>query len=317
MGKLISKISSIVFVSFLFAVFISVHHIKAADSGNGFKISPVREELVIDKGNSKTVNLYVENITQAPINAKAVINDFTAGIKEDGQPQLIYDGVNPSHSFKGLVTTIPDIQIASKQKVTVPVTITVPGDAQAGGYYGVVRFIPLTNKGNDNLALSASVGTIFLIKVPGQLTESMTLTEFSAEKNGSKGRFFINGGNLAIITRLKNTGNIHEQPFGTIQVKDGKGSVVQEIEFNNTDPRANVLPNSTRKFTNSLKNQKWFGRYTITANLAYGDGGGNLITAKNTFWVLPSWIILVAIFAIFIIIALVVVIIHRKKLKKK
>lgn len=289
-----------------------------AEGTNGFTISPVREQFTVNPGQSKTVNVSVTNTSKIDSTVQAVINDFEANPDESGNPKLIVDSSesNNGNSFKSLVTTIPNFELADKQKKVIPVTISVPANAKAGGYYGTVRFVATDNPGDKNVALTASAGTIFLVTVPGNLTQSLALVEFTAAKNGSNGRFFINGGNMSVITRLKNTGNIHSQPFGVIQVKDSKGKIVQEMEFNNTDPRANILPESTRKFTNDLKNQKWFGKYSITANLAYGEGGGNLITAKNTFWVIPTWILIAAI-AILVIIAIIIAMIVLKIMKSK
>jgi hypothetical protein len=175
--------------------------------------------------------------------------------------------------------------------VDLPVTITVSGDASAGGYYGAVRVVP-KNAVDKNITLAASVGTLFLVQVPGDLTEELHLKELTAAKNGSNGRFFINSGAISVVTRLQNTGNIHVKPFGKIQISKA-GKIVQTIEFNNTDPKANVLPNSTRKFVNNLENQNWLGKYSISANLGYGTSGG-LITGKATFWVIPLWMIIAA-----------------------
>ena len=269
----------------------------AQAGGNGFVVSPVRSEQTIDPGKSETVTLTVENVTGVQTMAKPIVNDFEASQSENGQPRIILDETKsaPNNSFKSLVGSLPTVQLNPGEKKTIPVKITVPANAGAGGYYGVIRFIADNQGGNDkNVALSASVGTIFLVKVPGDLTESMQLVEFTAAKNGSTGRFFINSGEMSVITRLKNTGNIHVKPFGRVQLTDRSGKIIEEIELNNTEPRSNVLPNSTRKFEDQLKNTKWIGKYTLTGNIGYGTSG-SLITAKTSFWVVPSWVIIVGV----------------------
>jgi len=271
--------------------------INAQQSGvaNGFKVSPVRDEATIEKGKTSVQKIYVTNVNNYTVTARAVVNDFEPATDESGKPQIILDETKsaPTNSFKALVKSIPDVKIEAGQTAEVPVSITVPGDAQAGGYYGAVRFISAEsdNPGQKNVALSASVGTIFLVKVPGELTEQLQLVDFSAEKNGSTSRFFTSGKSIQIMTRLKNTGNIHVAPFGRVQVTDHSGKIVEDYEFNNTTPRANILPNSTRKFEDSLKKQNWVGKYSVVANLGYGTTG-SLITARTTFWVVPMWVII-------------------------
>jgi hypothetical protein len=140
----------------------------------------------------------------------------------------------------------------------------------------------------QNVGLTASVGTIVLVRVPGNLVERLDLIQLSAGQS-DKPRSFFTGGDVQVITRLQNKGDIHVKPFGKVQVKDMFGKVVTEFELNNTDPRSNVLPDSVRKFTDNLPKRRWLGRYTILANLGYTQGSGDLITAQATFWYMPWW----------------------------
>ena len=260
-------------------------------SFNGYLVSPVRSELTIEQGKSEIVRLTVENATNSPTVAKPIVNDFEPSKDESGQPKILLDNnvLAGGNSFKSLVGSLQSIPLGPKEKKEVAVTISVPGNANVGGYYGAVRFVSEQQGTDKNVALSASVGTIFLIRVPGNLTEKLDLVEFTAAKNNSNGRFFINSGSMTVVTRLKNSGNIHVKPYGRVNVTDRSGKLVESYEFNSNDPRANVLPNSTRKFEDKLKNQNWLGKYTVSANFGYGSGG-SLITASTTFWVVPTWV---------------------------
>jgi hypothetical protein len=289
----------------------------AQEGGNGFQVSPVRTELTIAQGSSEKTLITAYNPTSQVIDAKIVVNDFEAATDETGQPRVIFeaDKSAPGNSFKSLVGDLGTVTIPAGGKVEIPVTVTVPDNASPGGYYGAIRLEP-TTEGDKNVNLSASVGTLFLVTVPGDLKESLELIEFTAakgdtEENLSTGRFFIGGGeNIKIITRLENTGNIHVKPFGRVQVADSKGNIVEQYEFNNIEPKSNVLPDSTRKFTDELTYSNFFGKYTITANLGYGSAG-NLITAKNTFYVVPVWLVIVAA-ALLILVIVGVFLLYRK-----
>lgn len=269
----------------------SVFAQNSGGQGNGFRISPVRYEFSVEKGKSQSVKLRVENPTKYKITADVVINDFGPPNNESGEPKIYYDANTsaPGNSFKSIASAPKTIILEADGGADLPVTINVPSNASAGGYYGAVRVVP-KNAVDKNITLAASVGTLFLVQVPGELKEELNLVELTGAKNGSNGRFFINSGNMSVVTRLQNTGNIHVKPFGKITISDRNGNVVQEIQFNNTDPKANVLPKSTRKFVNDLQKRNWIGKYNISANLGYGTSG-SLITAKTYFWVVPLWLI--------------------------
>lgn len=298
---------------FIAAAVFSVVPVRAQQaSSNGFLVSPVREETVLENGKSKTVTLSVKNATNAPTRAQAVVNDFEPSDDESGKPNILLDGSKSKggNSFMGLVAPIADIELGPQEEKNVKVQITVPMGASAGGYYGAIRFVPVSNGQDNNVALTASVGTIFLITVPGNVTQGLELVEIATAKDEKVGRFYIGSGQMSIVTRLKNTGNVHVKPFGKVQVKDRSGKTVEEYEFNNIEPRSNVLPGSTRKFEDKLQKSYGFGKYTVTANLGYGDGGG-LITASNSFWVIPAWV-LVALGLVILAVVVAAFIVYRK-----
>ncbi len=273
---------------------------------NGFLISPVINEVTVDKGQSQTVQIAVQNPTSLPTTAQAIVNDFVASSDESGTPRLLLNNNTPlpANNFKALVSSIPDVSLAPQEKKYINVTITVPANAHSGGYYGAVRFIPVNSGNQSNVGLTASVGTLFLVTVPGNLVEKLNLVQLSAS-HGSTPTSFFTSGNVSVLTRLNNVGDIHVQPFGNVQVKDMFGHVVASFQFNNTTPRTNILPESIRRYVNQLPKHSWLGRYTINENLAYSQGSGNLIVASASFWYFPWWFIGVVIALIIIIVALI------------
>ncbi len=319
----------------VFAVGIGVVHAQQAANrqGNGFVVSPVRFPATIEKGKSNTdLVITVTNPSDAPLVAKPVVNDFIASEDESGEPRIVLDESlpTPKNSFKKLVGPIADITLAPKEKKEVPVVITVPNDASAGGYYGVVRFVPEAPAGTSqgtNVGLTASVGTVVLVRVPGNLNEKLNLVQLTAgvksdpnSKDPYKAKSFFTSGDVAIITRLKNDGDIHVQPFGKMVVKNMFGKKVQEVELNNANnanDRANILPGSGRKFTNDLQKLKWFGRYTIEANLGYGTGGGQILQGKATFWYIPTLVLYAIIVALLVLVGTIYWFVRKYKANKR
>jgi hypothetical protein len=283
-------------------------------SGNGFRISPVRSDLTVEKGKSTTLTITIENPTDFQTTAKPVVNAFIASDKENGEPVILDENApRAAKDFRNVVQPISDVRLAPREKKDIPVRIVVPSDARAGGYYGAIRFVPATTNNAGNVSLTASVGTIVLLTVPGNLTEKVDLVQLGASQKG-KIQGFLTKGDVSIMARLKNSGDIHVQPFGKVEVKNTFGKTVETYELNSTQPRANVLPDSTRKFEHETKNKKWFGRYTISANIGYSQGSGDVITAKAVFWYVPTWALVVL--ALFVVAVAVGVYLVVRKLRK-
>ncbi|MBP7821257.1 hypothetical protein KA043_04120 [Candidatus Saccharibacteria bacterium] len=290
---MVKKVSRSILVALAMVFLLSSSSLAQTTTSNaaGYRVSPVREEKTIEKGSSIVTKIFVENTTSEPIETKAVVNNFLAE-GESGQPKIDLDNkLEISNDFKKLVAPIPNFTLEPKQKKEIPVTISVPSNSSPGGYYGAIRFMPTSVADNDaRISLSASVGTIFLIEVPGNLSERLVLEELAVANAGRKGILFINPSDeMSTIVRLKNDGNIHSKPFGKITITKGS-KTVEEFEFNALDKGSgNILPNQIRQFEDKLKNDKWFGKYKVTANISYGDGG-DVITASKSFWAIPSWL---------------------------
>lgn len=295
---------SALIMSFVVVIgFGAVTNAQTNNNGSGYRVSPVREEKTIERGTSIVTKIFVENTTNGTVETKAVINNFVAD-GESGEPKVdVENKLEISNDFRKLVSSIPNFTLEPKQKKEIPVTLTVSKNSSPGGYYGAIRFLPANTTNEDaKVSLSASVGTIFLINVPGNLTEKLSLADFAVTNNGKSGFLFINASDgVATLIKLQNTGNIHLKPFGKVQVTKS-GKVVEEFEFNDQQSGSgNVLPGQTRAFEHKLKNNNWFGKYTVSANLSYGDGG-DLITVNKTFWVIPTWL---AVLSVITLVALV------------
>lgn len=295
---MIAAVSLLLTASHTFAV-------TAPTTANTLKVSPVRTDVTIEPGQSKTVESTVTNLTQGEITVNVIENDFVAG-DERGTPSLILnaDQYAPTHSLKRFMTPIPDITIPAGQSKTVEVVITVPKDAQAGGYFGAVRFAPGSADSGGQVNLSASVASLILLTVPGDTVERLDLTDFEVQQNGKVGTDFRTPDNLSLSFRFENKGNVQEGPFGKITVKNGD-KVVYSDDFNSTDPRDVVLPDSARRWEVPLKNVGKFGHYTVSATLTYGKKNQTIEVSKS-FWVIPMQVIVMAVVGGIVLIALLV-----------
>jgi hypothetical protein len=275
-------------------------------SASGLQISPTRTELNIKRGSTQNVAITLKNVTGGEIIAKPEIDDFISD-NDTGTPKIITDQSQKSpYTIKDFISTIPDIPMKSGESKKLNIPVNVPADQPPGAYFGVIRFIaqPASN-GNDNnggkqVTLTASLGHIVLVNVPGNVKEQLQLVSFEAEKGGKTGSIFSSAPD-SLALGLKNTGNSFAKPFGTVTIKDFKGNKVYQYEVNNTDPRGNVLPDSTRIFHDAVKHiGSAPGRYSAVASVSYGTGGDVLVSEIH-FWVIPNWLRLLALFVVILI----------------
>lgn len=300
-----------IFASLALAVTIAVSALApvaaatATAGGNGLKISPVRTDLTIAPGTSGTVPVTVQNVTKTTAKLQVLINDFVANKDESGSPSIILDSNKsaPSHGLKQFVAPISDITLKANEQKTVKVNISVPKDAAGGGYFGAVRFAPTSSNSDKNVTLSASVASLVLVKVPGDVKDDLKLASLSAQRGNTTHVVFTNSKDIKAVVRFENKGNVQEEPFGKIVLKKGS-KTLQTTEINSTDPRGNVLPDSIRKFEVDLKKVDGIGKYTIEGNFGYGSSG-QLLSGKTTFYVIPLPLIILAAVLLAIILFLI------------
>lgn len=269
---------------------------------NSLKVSPLRSDLSIAKGNTGTTKVQVTNLTKSTVILKAIENDFVAG-DEKGTPALILDenSYAPSHSLKRFMVSIPNITVAPNQTQEVTVTVRVPANAQAGGYFGALRFAPASLTGST-LSVGASVASLILLTVPGPTVEQLTLTNFDVQQSGGTATNFRTPNNLSLMLRFQNKGNLQEAPFGQINVLKGK-KVVYKASFNQNDPKNEILPDSARRWSLPIKNLGKFGKYTINGTFTYGTQSQSVEITK-TIWIIPTTVIMIGVAALLITIAI-------------
>lgn len=284
--------------------------VSAQQSGQGLEISPPLVDQKVDPGQSLQVDIRVRNVTNEAVIAKGQINDFLAE-GEEGLPKIITDeNAEPSpYSFKEWVTTVPDLSLGPKETKVARITINVPADGSPGGHYGVIRFtaVPVELK-DSGVALSASIGTLVLLNVSGDVVEQAEVEQFTVSHNGKSGAFFEYGP-LSFTERIKNTGNVHVKPSGTVTIKDTFGKEVAKLAVN--DKGGNVLPASIRKFEQNLDRKNLVGRYKAELALDYGDN--KTVNSTITFWVVPYKIVAAVLGGLLLLIGLIIFLMKRFK----
>lgn len=317
-------IKSIIAVSLVLATGLLVSTISMAqanESGgnssaaNAMKISPLRTDVTAEQGETVSVEVKITNPSNADVMVRPIQNDFVAG-DEEGSPAIILDENEyaKSHSLKRFMQPLSETAVPAGESITIDVPIVVPEDAEPGGYFGAVRFIPSSPDSGGQVNTSISAASLILLTVEGDAPEKLDLTDFVTRQNGRVGSFFTSADNIDIMARFQNTGNIHAGPFGKIQVTKG-GETVYEADFNEQNPRDVILPDSARRWNIPVDKVSGFGKYNVKAVFSYGLSN-QTIEVEQSFWVVPLPFIIVASILLLAIIATVVVLILRARSKK-
>lgn len=273
---------------------------QSAATGQALEIGPPVLNLTANPGDTVKATISLRDISSGSLIVKGTLNDFVAG-GEDGTPKILLDSdeVSP-YSFKEWASPIPDLTLKSKEIKNLAITINVPKNASPGGYYGVVRFTGTPPDLEDTgVSLAASVGSLILLKVNGEIKEGLAIEEFTASHDGKTGTLF-EFAPIVFTERIKNIGNVHEEPAGLVTVKDMFGNVVATLGVN--QPPRDVLPQSIRKFESSLDgtnigDKVLFGLYTAELSINYGPDTP-AVTSTISFWVIPYTLIGIGIIAL-------------------
>jgi hypothetical protein len=264
----------------------------ANSSGQALEIGPPVISLSADPGQSVKATISIRDVSPTSLIVTNEINDFTAS-GEDGTPKIVLDGTVSPFSLKEWVTTLPELNLKPREIKTITLTINVPKSASPGGYYGVVRFTGTPpDISGSGVSLAASLGSLILLKVNGDAKESLTIAEFSANSGGKVMSLFETAP-ITFSARIKNDGNIQEEPSGLITIKDMFNNVTATLPVN--QPPHDVLPDSIRRFdvpldSSVIGNKILFGLYHADMKVTYG-ANKQVLTSSFSFWVIPYRII--------------------------
>ncbi|MBX4201629.1 hypothetical protein KW803_01905 [Candidatus Saccharibacteria bacterium] len=264
-------------------------------TGSGLSISPTISEFTLKPGASANVTITLKNITVDKVVAKGVVNDFTAD-NATGNPKILTNSTTPSpNSIQNFVYNLDDVPLARGQQKNVILGLQIPAGTTPGAYYGIIRYTAVpagtVAPGPGQVALTASVGTIVLITVPGNIREQVQVAGLHVYRDDREGTVFLNPPNKIGI-EIKNFGNGFVRPFGTVEVHNMFNKTITTYQFNNPKQLGNILPNSSRIFTQNIKGINQPGRYTVTSSVSYGSGS-QVLTLTKDFWYIPLWLLII------------------------
>jgi hypothetical protein len=263
-----------------------------------FVVGPGKIELNIKPGEQKTTLMKVSNRLGETKNFHLEVEDFT-GSNDPKQPVVLLGGQRGPYSLRDYISfENQDLELRSGERATIPVTVSVPADAEPGGLYGTVLVSVTSNPttkevGGGGAAVVSRIGTLFFVTIPGDVKKDGQVIDFGTT---GKKKFFGKGPiNFEIL--YKNESSVHLNPYGEISIKNMYGEEVGSLIV---DPWF-ALPQSLRLREITWNREFLFGKYTAVAQI--NRGYGDIIDTKEfTFYVLPWKIALMVVIGLAIVI---------------
>ena len=283
------------------------------NSARAFTVTPVRLELTADPGTTISGSFTVYNDSSTDQILFTSAQNFEAK-DETGNPVFV-----PGNA--GLVSWVhlpASVLSKSRQDVKIPFTISVPKDADPGGYFaGLFASTAQPNSNAGQVALGSRIGSLLLLTVNGNISEGVTVLEFGTTDHSR----FYSGLPINFYYRFQNSGNDRIKPLGDVLVKNTFGFTTKILNANQNN--GNVLPKSIRRFETAwitsggdirqdpnaqpiaengrgffaAAGYEWhnyaFGFYDAHLNLAYGNVIAKSATASYLFFVFPWQLLLI------------------------
>lgn len=263
-----------------------------------FVVGPGRTEIEVAPGDTVIQEVSVTNRISndrkfiLEVEDIAGSSDGSSAVRllgEERGPYSILDFISfPENSF--------DLELGERARV--PITISVPHDAEPGGYYGSVLVSTVRVNDDDSVAgprspIIARIGSLFFITVKGETVKEGKTKDLTLIND----KLWYEHGPVQLGILYENTGSVHVNPYGELSVTNMFGEQVGFIEI---EPWF-VLPKSLRIREVLWDREFLLGRYTVTAKI--NRGYEDIVDEKSVvFWVLPWKIVGGTFLVLFIII---------------
>jgi hypothetical protein len=235
--------------------------VSAQTPASSFAISPPSFDFTANPGDVIKNSIRVENLSDLPLNITAKPENFLA-YGDTGQVSLTEEDTSYAIN-KWINLPVNVATISPKESETFEFIITIPQNTEPGSHYGAIVFSTITSGTTDGTGASVQqeIGSLILIKVPGDVIEDAKVDSFVSQEN------VYTDSNLMFKAVIENTGTLHFKPVGRIYIKDIFGNIVETIEVDSK----NILPKNKRAFEENFTFER-VGYYKAEIEMFYKNG---------------------------------------------
>lgn len=264
---------------------IQIENLVTTPVAGDYVIGPGKTELSLDPGGATARNLIVTNRYGQDMAFKVEIEDF-AGSKNPQEALVLLGSEKGPYSLRDFLhPEVVEFTLTHGQRITIPIKIEIPRDAQPGGLYGAViittKPVVTTNAAGSeivsgNITVISRLASLFFVKINGDVKTSGQLQDFYASSK------FYSDPRIPYKSFYENTGNIYLNPYGILTLYNSLGTKLEEQQVN---PYF-VMPGSVRQKDYQVERKFMFGFYK--AVLQMNRGYQDIVDTKVVyFWVLP------------------------------
>lgn len=279
-----------------------------------FVVGPGKAEIEIKPGQTITFPIFVTNRISDDRTFELTVEDIEGSTDASQSVVLLGDEKGPNTLKDYISFPSRTFKLKLGERARIPVTISIPENAEPGGLYGSVLISTIKtddkNEGEQimNSPIIARIGTLFFVTIPGETIHAGLTKELSLKNN----QLWYERGPIIFNILYENTGSVHLNPYGELRVKNLFG---EEVGFVELEPWF-ALPKSLRSREVTWDRELLFGRYTATAKI--NRGYDDIVDEKTVvFWVLP-WKVMAGIFgSIFILLFILRVFFRTFEFRRK
>lgn len=296
---------TILIITLFFVISVSKPVKTSAQTSKGLTVIPPKFELFANPGDTISERLRLRNESDFPVTYTVLSEDFSSS-GEEGAVTLEGETADPNFALATWLTPeTNDITLQPKEEKTFTFSVAVPKEAEPGGHYASLLFSSGTEPVPGSAAVTSRIGSLVLLRVSGNVTEDANVENFTAPS-------YSKSGPIPFDLRLKNNGNVHIRPKGTIVITNLFNQKVAEIPLQG----ANVLPGAVRKMETMWDKTNPLGIYTATLVATYGQQNLPLTAATRFTAISPVAAILITVALVAGIIFLISLFTGRGRLKK-
>ena len=265
----------------------------AVIDGNGVPNDILNYALTITNNTGRQANIFAVVCELTPSGTVVFANPSAL----DG-PILLADWLSVSRAA---------ILLPPGRSTTTPLTVQINPHAAAGNYHATIAFVAGDTRFDAEENLAGAPQTLINMSVASNLKASLRVDGFAAEKG------FYTAFPVTFSYVIENNGDLAAAPSGEVMVYDRLGHEVGSVDAN--PDSESIAPGEKKSFSAEWQNSGNLGEYKAVLDLSYGGADDRL---ENTalVWVLPWKKLLAAFGALFVLMIVLALWLHRQYEKR-